>query len=89
MRKILFEGEGTNLKTGKKIRFQIPDTMSVGGLEGLMKNISPVDRRSFILAVIHIIQSRCPIKFDITEQDLVEISYIMGGHPLPKEPIKA
>ncbi len=89
MRKILFEGEGTNLKTGKQIRFQIPETLSIEGIEGLVRNVSPIDRPSFSLAVIHIAQTKCPLNFGITEQDLAELSYITAMYPFPKDPIKA
>ncbi len=35
----LFVGTGVNLKTGKDISFQVPDTISKKGLEGLAKNV--------------------------------------------------
>ncbi len=35
----LFTGTGVNLKTGKDISFQVPDTISKKGLEGLARNV--------------------------------------------------
>ena len=35
----LFYGKGTNLGTGKEIRFRVPATMSHKGLETIMRNI--------------------------------------------------
>ncbi|MFN7990735.1 MAG: hypothetical protein U0R44_01110 [Candidatus Micrarchaeia archaeon] len=36
---ILFVGTGVNLKTGKKISFKVPDTISKKGLEALATNV--------------------------------------------------
>ena len=39
MKTILVEGEGINLKTGKMVRFKVPDTISKAGVEKFLKNI--------------------------------------------------
>ena len=39
MRKPIFSGKGINLKTGKPIRFKIPDTLSSKAIESIRKNV--------------------------------------------------
>jgi hypothetical protein len=39
MRQLMFSGKGTNLKTGKEIRFEIPATLSHKGVETIMRNV--------------------------------------------------
>ena len=39
MKQLMFSGKGTNLNTGKEIRFEIPATMSHKGLETALRNV--------------------------------------------------
>ncbi len=38
-RSFAFEGQGINRKTGKRIDFEVPSSLSMLGIEGIVKNV--------------------------------------------------